>query len=199
MDKARAGSGALGDTAVYITDLARFLVGEITEVVGDLSTFVHDRPLPDGSGTGMVTVDDAAAFLARFQNGARGVFESTRMATGRKNFMHIEVNGTRGSVYWNVADPNVLWFYSRDDPTEIRGFRRILATEPEHMYAKAWWPPGHTLGYEHAFVHAVYVLLTAIADGRVPEPSFSDGVKAQAVLDAVTRSVETRSWVTVED
>ncbi len=198
MDKARAGSGALGDTAVHITDLARFLAGEITEVVGDLSTFVHERPLADGSGTGTVTVDDAAAFLARFQNGARGVFETTRMATGRKNFMHLEVNGTRGSVYWNAEDPNVLWFYSRDDPNEIRGFRRILATEPEHLYAKNWWPSGHILGYEHSFVHAVYELITAIADGRIPEPNFHDGVRAQAVLDAVIRAVQTRGWVVVE-
>ncbi len=198
MDKDRAGSGALGDTAVHITDLARFLVGEIVEVVGTLPTFVHERPLPDGTGTGRVTVDDAAAFLARFENGASGVFETTRVATGRKNFMHIEVSGSRGSVYWNPEDLNVLWFYSLDDPKEIRGFRRILATEPEHPYVEAWWPSGHILGYEHSFVHAVYELLTAIAEGRSPAPSFHDGVRAQAVLEAVARSVETRAWVPVE-
>ena len=199
MDKDRAGSGTLGDTAVHITDLARFLVGEIEEAVGDLPTFVHERPLPDGSGTGRVTVDDAAMFLARFRNGASGVFETTRMATGRKNFMHIEVNGTRGSIYWNPEDLNVLWFYSLDDPKEIRGFRRILATEPNHPYASAWWPPGHILGYEHSFVHAVYELITAIAEGRNPEPNFYDGVRAQAVLEAVSRSVETRAWVQAEE
>ena len=198
-DKERAGSGALGDTAVHITDLARFLVGEITEVVGDMTTFVDERPLPDGSGAGRVTVDDAAAFLARFENGARGVFETTRMATGRKNFMHIEVNGTNGSIYWNPEDLNVLWFYSRDDSNETRGFRRILVTEPEHPYVEAWWPPGHILGYEHSFVHAVAELLTAIAEGRNPEPNFHDGVRAQAVLEAVARSVEERGWVPVED
>jgi len=199
MDKNRAGSGALADTAVHITDLARFLVGEIEEVVGDLPTFVHERPLPDGSGTGRVTVDDAAMFLARFRNGASGVFETSRMATGRKNFMHLEVNGTRGSIYWNPEDLNVLWFYSLDDPKEGRGFRRIIATEPEHPYAGAWWPSGHGLGYEHSFVHTVYELLTAIAEDRKPEPSFYDGVRAQAVLEAVARSVETRAWVQVEE
>lgn len=199
MDKDRAGSGALGDTAVHITDLARFLVGEIDEVVGSLPTFVHERPLPEGSGTGRVTVDDAAMFLAQFRNGASGVFETTRVATGRKNFMHIEVDGTKGSIYWNPEDLNVLWFYSLDDPKEIRGFRRILVTEPEHPYVEAWWPSGHILGYEHSFVHAVYELLTAIAEGRNPEPSFYDGVRAQAVLEAVARSVETRGWVPVEN
>ncbi len=198
MDKARAGSGALGDTAVHITDLARFLVGEITEVVGALTTFVDERPLPDGSGSRRVTVDDAAAFLARFENGASGIFETTRVATGRKNFMHLEVNGSRGSVYWNAEDPNVLWFYSRDDRKEVRGFRRILVTEPDHPYIENWWPSGHILGYEHSFVHAVAELLTAIAEGRNPEPNFYDGVRAQAVLEAVARSVEERGWVPVE-
>ena len=104
--KERAGSGALGDTAVHIVDLARFLVGEIAEVTGMLTTFIPERPLPDGSGMGKVTVDDTAAFLARFQSGATGVFETSRIALGRKNFMHIEINGSRGSIFWNAEDPN---------------------------------------------------------------------------------------------
>jgi len=195
----KAGSGALGDTAVHIVDLARFLVGEIAEVVGMLSTFVHERPLPDGGGMGRVDVDDAAAFLARFENGVSGVFETTRMATGRKNFMHLEVNGSTGSLFWNAEDPNVLWFYSEKDPAAARGFRRIVVTEPEHPYAGNWWPPGHILGYEHSFVHAVYELLSALAEGRNPEPDFRDGVAAQAVLEAVLRSVEERRWVTVDE
>ncbi len=199
MVRARAGSGALGDTAVHIVDLARFLMGEIAEAVGMLATFVRERPLPDGSGMGEVDVDDAAAFLARFENGATGVFETTRMATGRKNFMHLEVNGSRGSLFWNAEDPNVLWFHSEKDPAATRGFRRIVVTEPGHPYAGNWWPPGHILGYEHSFVHAVYELLSALAEGRNPEPDFRDGVAAQAVLEAVLVSVEERRWVAVDE
>ncbi len=195
----KAGSGALGDTAVHIVDLARFLVGEIVEAVGMTATFVRERPLPDGTGMGRVDVDDAAAFLARFENGATGVFETTRMAAGRKNFMHLEVNGAEGSLFWNAEDPNVLWFHSEGDPVATRGFRRIVATEPEHPYAGNWWPPGHILGYEHSFVHAVYELLSALAEGRNPEPSFRDGVAAQAVLEAVLVSVEERRWVAVDE
>jgi len=197
MKKELAGSGALGDTAVHIVDLACFLVGEIKEVVGMLATFIKKRPLPDGSGLGVVTVDDSAAFLSRFASGATGVFETTRVATGRKNFMHLEVNGTRGSIRWNAEDPNVLWFYSLEDPPKVRGFRRIVATEAEHPYAGNWWPPGHILGYEHSFVHAVYELLTALAEGRAPEPSFRDGVAAQAVLETVARSTAERRWLPV--
>lgn len=198
MVKERAGSGALGDTAVHIVDLARYLVGEIAEVCGMLTTFIKKRPLPDGSGVGEVTVDDTAAFLGRFSSGATGVFETTRVAAGRKNFMHLEVNGSRGSVRWNAEDPNVLEFYSLGDPPKVRGFRRIVVTEPDHPWAGNWWPPGHGLGYEHSFVHAAYELLTAIGEGRNPEPSFQDGVAAQAVLEAVARSAAERRWLEVD-
>lgn len=198
MREERAGSGALGDTAVHIVDLARFLVGEIAEVAGMLATFVRERPLPDGAGMGKVTVDDAVAFLARFGNGAIGVFEATRLATGRKNFMHLEVNGERGSLFWNAEDLNVLWLYSQGDPEQSRGFRRILVTEPTHPYVGNWWPPGHTLGYEHSFVHVVLELLSAIAEGRVPSPSFRDGVRAQAVLAGVLRATEGGIWASTD-
>lgn len=198
MKKELAGSGALGDTAVHIVDLARYLVGEIAEVAGMLTTFIKERPLPDGSGMGEVTVDDAAAFLARFASGATGVFETTRVAAGRKNFMHLEVNGARGSIRWNAEDPNVLEFYSLDDPPRVRGFRRIVVTEPEHPWTGNWWPPGHGLGYEHSFVHAVYELLAALGEGRPPEPSFRDGVAAQAVLEAAARAAEERRWLPIE-
>ena len=197
MKKELAGSGALGDTAVHIVDLARFLVGEISEVAGMLTTFIKKRPLPDGSSLGEVTVDDSAAFLARFSNGATGVFETTRVATGRKNFMHFEINGSRGSIRWNAEEPNVLEFYSLDDPPRVRGFHRIVATEAEHPYAGSWWPPGHGLGYEHSFVHAVQELLTAIGEARSPVPSFLDGVAAQAVLEAVARSHVERRWLKI--
>ncbi len=190
----KSGSGALGDTAVHIVDLARFLVGEITEVTGMLSTFVRERRLPDGSGLGRVTVDDTAAFLARFQSGATGIFETSRVALGRKNFMHLEVNGSRGSIAWNAEEPNWLRFYSLDDPPHLRGFRQILVTEETHPYTKNWWPAGHILGYEHTFVHAVVELCRAFEEGRNPEPNFVDGVRAQAVLEAVLLSQGSQRW-----
>ncbi|MGQ9478247.1 MAG: Gfo/Idh/MocA family protein, partial [Candidatus Bipolaricaulia bacterium] len=199
MQKERAGSGALGDIAVHAVDMARFLVGELAEVVGLTETFIKERPLPEGTGMGKVTVDDAAAFLGRFTNGAIGVFEATRLAPGRRNFIHVEVNGERGSLFWNAEELNSLWLYSEDEPSHTRGFRRIIATDPDHPYAKAWWPPGHLLGYEHSFVHAIVELLEAIAVGRPPSPSFLDGVQAQAVLDAVLRSAEERRWVAIPE
>ena len=204
LDKARAGSGALGDIGAHIADLTQFLTGQrITEVVGRLETFVKERPYAAEhsglSGTasterGPVTVDDAASFLATFTGGAMGVFEATRFATGRKNAIRIEINGSKGSLAFDFEDMNVLEFLDASEPAERAGFRRILVTEPEHPYVAAWWPPGHGLGYEHAFTHQVVDLVRAIAAGEQPTPNFEDGLQVQRVLEAVERSSETRSW-----
>ena len=206
LDKSKAGSGALGDIGAHIVDLAQFITGDtIATVTGRLETFVKERPLPAESHTGLsgtadsiergpVTVDDAAAFLAHFRSGALGVFEATRFANGRKNAIRIEVNGSRGSLAFDFEDMNVLHFHDGDLDSETAGFRRILATEPEHPYVAAWWPPGHLLGYEHAFTHQVVDLVNDIARGSDPAPSFADGLQVQRVLAAVEASSLSSTW-----
>jgi predicted dehydrogenase len=197
-DKKQAGSGALGDIAAHVVDLARYLVGEITEVAGDLRTFIKERPLPGKPGkTGPVTVDDAAAAVVRFANGAMGTIEATRLAPGRKNHNRFEINGSKGSVAFDLERMNELELYLESDPKGTRGFRTILVTESDHPFVKAWWPPGHIIGYEHTFTHTVFDLLEAIADNRLPEPNFADGVKNQRVLDAIERSAKTRKWTAI--
>jgi predicted dehydrogenase len=199
LDRTTAGSGALGDIAAHSVDLARFLVGEIAEVSGDLKTFVTERPIAAGSRKkGPVTVDDAATALVRFENGAIGTIEATRMALGRKNYNRFEINGSRGSLAFDLERMNELEVYFDADPPSARGFRRILVTEPSHPYVKAWWPPGHIIGYEHTFTHTVFDLLEAMADERVPEPSFVDGLRNQQVLEAIEKSAKSRRWVGVE-
>jgi predicted dehydrogenase len=194
-----AGSGALGDLAAHSIDLARFLVGEITEVTAALETFVKERPLPDQpKKKGKVTVDDAAAAVVRFANGALGTIEATRMAPGRKNYNHFEINGSLGSLAFDLERLNELQVFFRSDPGDVQGFRTVLATEADHhSYVKAWWPPGHALGYEHTFVHTVYDLLEGIADHKVPQPSFADGLANQQVLAAMEKAARTRRWVGV--
>jgi predicted dehydrogenase len=195
----RAGSGALGDLGAHIVDLARFLTGdEITGVSAVGTTFTDERPLADGSGTGRVTVDDAVLFTARFGSGAVGSFEATRYAAGRKNGLRIELNGSAGSLAFDLERLNELEFFDRTDPADSSGFRRILVTEADHPYLSGWWPPGHTLGWEHTFTHQALDLLTAIADGAQPAPSFGDGLAVQRVLDAAGRSAADGSgWETV--
>ena len=194
-----AGSGALGDLAAHSIDLARFLVGEITEVTAALETFVKTRPLPgEPRKKGRVSVDDATAAVVRFANGALGTIEATRMAPGRKNYNRFEINGTLGSVAFDLERLNELQVFFRSDPGDVQGFRTVLATEAaHHAYVKSWWPPGHALGYEHTFVHTIHDLLEAIADGKVPRPNFADGLANQQVLAAMERAARTKRWVRV--
>lgn len=200
LDRERAGSGTLGDIGAHSIDTAQWLLGDdITAVSAVLRTFVPTRP-PMGDQAGLggvagagerveVTVDDAAAFTARFAGGALGVFEASRLATGRRNANRIEVNGSRGSVAFDFERMNELEYYRADDPAGAQGFRRIQVTEPEHPYAGAWWPPGHGLGYEHLFTHQVVDVVRAIAGDRdVDVPTFADAARVQRVLSAVTES-----------
>jgi predicted dehydrogenase len=208
LEKDKAGSGALGDIGAHIVDLTQFITGQrLTGVSALLETFVRERPLPTATGklggvggteTGTVTVDDTAIFLGRFTGGAVASFEATRFALGRKNAIRIEINGSAGSLAFDFEDMNVLQFFDGTEPASIAGFRRILVTEPEHPYVGAWWPAGHGLGYEHGFTHQVVDLVTAIAKGEDPVPSFADGLQVQRVLDAVERSAADRStWTEI--
>ena len=210
LDRDRAGSGALGDIASHSIDLARFLVGEITEVSADLKTFVTSRSLPASNAgrafrragvsaeSRQVTVDDAAAALVHFASGAIGTIEATRMANGRKNYNRFEINGRLGSIAFNLERMNELEVYFDNDPAHVRGFRTIMVTETTHPFVGKWWPPGHIIGYEHTFTHTVYDLLESIATSTVPTPNFADGVANQRVLTAMARSAKSRRWQAVE-
>jgi predicted dehydrogenase len=197
LQKETAGSGPFADIGSHLVDLAHLLVGPITEVTGVAETFIKERPLEgtDGAEMGRVTVNDAAAFLARFECGAIGTFEATPLVPGRKAKESFEINGSKGSIVFDLERMNELRVYFADDEPEASGFRTILVTEPEHPYMEAWWPPGHIIGYEHTFVHTVRDLLDGIKTGNSPAPTFEDGYRCQAVLDAVEQSVERRGWV----
>jgi predicted dehydrogenase len=185
-----AGSGALGDLGAHAVDLAQHLAGDRIAGVSALTeTFVRERPLPGGGGArGPVTVDDAALFIARFGGGALGSFEATRLAAGHTEGLAVELNGELGSVVWELGALNELRLFDATEEPATQGFRRIQVTRAGHPYAGAWWPDGHSIGYEHTFTHEVRDLIQAIADGRDPEPTFADGLQVQEVLDAVQRS-----------
>ncbi|HSL23498.1 MAG TPA: Gfo/Idh/MocA family oxidoreductase [Vicinamibacterales bacterium] len=201
LDRQKAGSGALGDIGSHTIDLARFLVGEITEVAATLTTFVKDRPIPgDPARRGAVTVDDAVAAVVRFENGAIGTIEATRFATGRKNANRIEINGSLGSIAFDLERLNELQvFFSADAPT-AQGFRTVLVTDrAHHPYMRAWWPSGHLIGYEHTFTHTVFDLLEAMASGTPASPGFDEGVRNQRLLQAIELAWERRAWVRVDE
>ena len=197
--KEAAGSGALGDIASHSLDLGRFLVGEISEVTAALETFVKQRPLPENpKKKGQVTVDDASASVVRFAGGALGTIEASRFATGRKNYNRFEINGSKGSIAFNLERMNELEVYLTEDERRVQGFHTVMVTDGgAHPYFSHWWPDGHIIGYEHTFIHTVYDLLEAIADDKVPSPNFDDGVKNQKVLAAMEKAAQTKRWVNV--
>jgi len=205
LSKAIAGYGAHGDIGSHIIDLARFLVGEFREVTGMMETFVKERPDASsgraGQAAGMieVDVDDTTAFLARFENGAVGVFEASRFAGGNKNGNRFEINGEKGSIRWDLENMNHLHLYLTDDEEGMKGFRTINCTEPVHPYAGHYWPPGHILGYEHTFINLMYELINGIVNGTKPQPDFGDGLRNQAVLEAVSKSVELGRWIKISE
>jgi len=204
LEKKHSGSGALGDIGSHAADLAQYLNGEIDSVVAHMTTFIKERPLPgSGSGAwgakgskgkGKVTVDDDTNFLARFKNGSVGVFEASRFCGGRRNYNTLQVYGSKGSIAFNLERMNELEFYDRTEGQADQAFKTIMVTESVHPYVGAWWPPGHIIGYEHTFVHAVHDFLTSLENDRLPEPNFSHGVKDQAVLDAIERSAKSGKW-----
>jgi predicted dehydrogenase len=198
-DKKMAGSGPLGDLSAHSVDATRFVTGlEFKEVTGNLQTLIRERPLdsnnPDGP-KGSVTVDDVAQFLVTFEGGATGCYESTRLATGRKNYNTIEINGEKGSIFWNFEDQNYLLFFDNSQPPKEAGFRKINVTHDVHPYKGGWWPQGHGIGYADTFVIEVTEFVRSIVEGAPFSPSFEDGVKCQEVLEAVERSAESRTWV----
>jgi predicted dehydrogenase len=186
-DKALAGSGALGDLGAHVIDLARYLVGEIESVAGTTATFKPGRE-----------VDDAFESVVTFSGGAVGTIEATRFAAGRKNAFTWEINGSKGSIAFDLERLNELQVHiAGSTPAEsAQGFRTVLVSEADHPFWQHWWPHGHIIGWEHTFVHELHHLLTAIRDDSDVAPhgaTFEDGYRCSEVCDAILRSAENGS------
>jgi predicted dehydrogenase len=189
LDREQAGAGALGDLGTHVVDLARFLVGEVAAVSGLVRTVVPERP------GGAVTVDDSFEALLDFDGGAAGSISASRLAHGRRNGLTFELNGSQGTVAFDVERLNELQVYVADSrpAASAQGLRRVLVTDPGHPHMEHWWPPGHGIGWGDSFVHEVDHLLRAIAGERDVAPlgaTFEDGYRAAEVCDAILRSSE---------
>jgi predicted dehydrogenase len=204
-----AGSGAIGDIGSHVVDLARYLVGEITQVSSVVSTFITERPLQTGgfdalgaaktSGgpRGPVDVDDEAISLVRFSNGAVGSIEATRNAWGRNNYITFEIHGTRGSIFFNYETRDELQVAFADDPADRRGFRTVY-TGPNTPYGEALWPiPALGIGYGETKIIEAYEFMKAIATGERVRPDFGDGYQAALVDHAIEASGKSGQWVDV--
>ena len=198
LDAQAAGSGVTGDLLAHSIDLAQWLAGPIAQVTAMTETFIKERPLQDDPDTVKpVDIDDACAFLTRFENGALGTFESTRYASGRKNQNTFEINGEYGSIAFDLEDAHQLQYYDRGDDSLTRGFRTIPVWDSDHPYMSHWWVPGCAIGYEHTFIHQLSDFLDGIEQGEKRVPDFRDAYRTQLVCDAVLVSAQTGVWHTV--
>ncbi|MEI6502629.1 MAG: Gfo/Idh/MocA family oxidoreductase [Armatimonadota bacterium] len=214
VQKKIAGSGSLGDLMAHSIDLANWLVGDIDSVSCAMKTFIKKRPMlaevDAGLGgkaakdakMGTVDVDDGVITLAKFKNGALGTFEATRFAAGRKNYNAFEINGSKGSLVFNLERMNELEYYNCGDPAKALGFRTIQATADAHPFMSfgngpRFWPVAHIIGYEHTFMNSIFDLVQAIATKKDVHPNFEDGVKTQAVLEACDIAAKEDKWVKV--
>jgi predicted dehydrogenase len=200
LDKTVAGSGALGDLGSHI-DLARFLVGEPRKVSAMAKTFIKQRPIPGGA-TGDVTVDDAFVAMMEFENGALGTLEASRFCAGRKNHQVLEINGSKGSLVFNLERLNELEvFWKNEKPRETQGFHNVLVSESFHPFWKHWWPQGHMIGWEHTFIHEMAHLFEAIVNRRPVTPygaDFHDGYKNAVICDAILASSEKERTLSIK-
>ncbi len=200
-----AGSGVTGDLLAHSIDTAEWLNGPIREVVARTETFVKERTHQETGETKKVGIDDACMFLAVFENGSMGTFESTRYARGRKNYNTFELNGENGSVFFDLEDPQILQYFKYADPKSgdkvedhLTGWQRIHVTNSEHPYMDRWWVPGCTIGYEHTFTNALADFLKGLETGQPVQPDFASGLRTQKVCDAVLKSAGTGKWENVD-
>ena len=197
LDAAAAGSGVTGDLLAHCIDTAIWLNGSIKNVSAMTETFVKERKHTLTGKVEKVGIDDACAFMCRFENGSLATFESTRYARGHKALYTFEINGEHASIFWDLHDLHRLqWFDHRDQGT-LRGWRSIHVTDGDHPYMGKWWVPGLQIGYEHSFVHQVADFLEGLAKKQPVGPTFRDALETQKVCDAVLASAKNGQWTDV--
>lgn len=184
-------NGNIGDLAPHPVNAALALMGPIYEVMAEIETLHKTRP------GGMVTNDDHAQIMCRFENGVMGHIYSSRTATGRKMGYAYEIHGTKGSIRFDQEDQNAIWLYRTDGPEAERGFRKIL-TGPAHPdFGNFCLGAGHGTGYQDTIIIEAKDFLNAIETGTSSWPNFRDGLAVSEVIDAALTSARTRQWVKV--
>jgi myo-inositol 2-dehydrogenase/D-chiro-inositol 1-dehydrogenase len=194
LDVSVAGSGVTGDLLAHNIDTALWLNGPITEVTAMTETFIKERKHNITGKVQAVGIDDASAFLCRFENGSLAIFEATRYARGHKALYTLEINGEHASAFWDLHDLHRLQYFDHRDEGRVRGWRSIHVTDGDQPYMKHWWVPGLQIGYEHTFIHQFADFVTAAAKGQSLPPTFRDGLATDYVTDAVLKSAKTRQW-----
>ena len=194
LDAAAAGSGVTGDLLAHCIDTAIWLNGSLNRVSGMTETFIKERKHTVTGKVEKVNIDDACAFLARFQNGSLGLFEATRYARGHKAQYTFEINGEHASIKWDLHDLHRLDWFDHRDESKLRGWKSIHITDGDQPYMKHWWVPGLQIGYEHSFVHHVADFLANLAGNKSTSPTFREALETTRVCDAVLASAKSNQW-----
>ena len=197
LDASVSGSGVTGDLLAHAIDTALWLNGGISEVSAMTETFIKERTHSLTGKVQPVTIDDASAFLARFDNGSLATFEATRYARGHKALYTLEINGEKASAIWDLHDLHRIQYFDHRDEGQLRGWRSIHITDSDHPYMKQWWVPGLQIGYEHTFIHQFADFCQAAGEGKNAAPTFRDALLTDLVTDAVLKSAHDRSWVSI--
>ena len=205
LDSKVAGSGVTGDLLAHSIDTAEWLNGPIRRVTASTKTFITERVHSDTGEKQKVDIDDACMFLAEFENGSIGTFESTRYARGRKNYSTMEINGDRGAAFFDLEDPHILQFFRYADPDtdkkiedHLTGWQRIHVTNSEHPYMDKYWVPGTTIGYEHTFINGLADFLRSLEGGPEFQPNMRTAMRTQKVCDTVLESARRGCWLELE-
>jgi predicted dehydrogenase len=197
LDVSVAGSGVTGDLLAHNIDTALWLNGPITEVTAMTETFVKERKHSLTGKVEPVRIDDASAFLCRFQNGSTATFEATRYARGHKALYTLEINGEHASAFWDLHDLHRIQYFDHRDEGRVRGWRNVHVSDGDQPYIKHWWVPGLQIGYEHTFIHQFADFAAAAAQGKSLAPTFRDALATDYVTDAVLKSAKSGKWETV--
>jgi len=195
LDVNAAGSGVTGDLLAHNIDTAMWLNGPITRVVARTETFVKERMHQLTGKVEPVGIDDACLFIAEFQNGSLGLFESTRYARGHKALKTLELNGAEGSLAFDLEEMEYLDYFDYNSESHVRGWRRIHVTNGEHPYMNRYWVPGLVIGYEHTFLNAIADFVMGLESGKPAQPDFRNALQTQRVCDAILKSAREERWV----
>jgi len=185
-----SGSGVDQGIATHLIDMSRFLVGDIATVSGMKKTYNTKR----NSKKGIIDVDAVEGFftMLEFANGATGMMQNLGVANGKQSEFSIEIFGSKGSLRWDMADPNILHVYQPETLTSrIRGWVKVNCTESDHPFMDIWWPKGHVLGWEHGNINMLAHFLDCVAEDKPIGPlggTFKDGYEVGAIIETIHQS-----------